>query len=137
LYLCVRVVRETFPEFKTSAIPGLNMHMILTVARCLGFSATPASTTVYRRNPRAPSLAAMTYQLRPRGGRTFLIVESERGHILAMRGWKIYDSYIPGGIGIRKYPFRKIKVGYVWEIRNPRMQCCLPFAEIRMRRWTR
>ena len=72
--------------------------------------------------------------LRPKKGLTYLIVEHERRHCIVRRGWKLYDSYCPGGEFVRRYPFRKLMVGTAWEIEDPTEQLCLPFKEYWLRR---
>jgi len=125
--LCIRAVRETFPAFRTAPIKGLDENMIVAVVPRLGYSATAVNLSESR--GRAPSLIQAMYRMRHRKGQAFLIVESGSRHFLVLKGWKIYDSYCPGGIWNKQYPFRRLKVGLAWCIQNPRKQSRLPFPE--------
>jgi hypothetical protein len=121
---CDRFVRSTFPEFKAGPAPDLTENLIMDLLPRLGYSASLVDASVFRKR-KPPSLAAVLGILRPRSGCAFLIVEHDSRRCLVARGWKIWDSYCPGGITRKKYPLRRIKVGVVWsvEVKKPRKQC--------------
>lgn len=133
-YLCLRIIREYFPEFRAAQTSHLDVKTILAAVPRLGCSATSVSISPPFRKL-LPSLAAMLRVIRANKGRAYLIVENELGHYMVLKGWKIYDSYCPGGISAKKYPFRKFRVDCVWLIQNPIKQCWLPFKETRGVLW--